>query len=42
MQEVIDLLDEKICWECAETNPVYAHNICADLARAIKLLEEVA
>ena len=39
--ELIRQLDLKICWECAETKPVFAHNTCQNLDRITKELEEL-
>jgi hypothetical protein len=39
--ELLTELDLKICWECAETKPVFAHNTCLKLHAIITELAEL-
>jgi hypothetical protein len=38
--DVISYVDNKICWECADTRPVFAHAICEKLDSIVKFLED--
>jgi hypothetical protein len=39
--ELLAELDLKICWECAETRPVFAHNTCLELDQLITQLKQL-
>jgi hypothetical protein len=41
IQTVIDMAAAQLCWECAETRPVYAHHTCETLDRIVNDLTEV-
>ena len=39
--ELLAQLDLKICWECAETKPVFAHDTCQKLHAIIAELTDL-
>ena len=39
MNNAIDMVDSQICWECADTRPVFAHNTCEQLDRIVNELK---
>ena len=39
--EILNELDLKICWECSETRPIFAHNTCLQLNRLINEINEL-
>jgi hypothetical protein len=41
MDNAIDMVDAQICWECAETRPVFAHQTCQQLDRIVGELKEM-
>lgn len=38
--DVVDFIDGKICWECADTNPVFAHDVCQKLYDVVLFLSD--
>ena len=38
-ERIIKMLDSKICWECAETKPIFAHSFCSVIDDVIKLIK---
>ena len=38
-ERIIQQLESRVCWECAETKPTYAHNVCANYDEAIELIK---
>lgn len=39
--EALARLDLAICWECADTRPVFAHSICQEIDSHLKALQEL-
>jgi hypothetical protein len=37
-EELLSGIDALICWECAETRPVFAHDTCQKMQKAFEEL----
>jgi hypothetical protein len=40
-EQAIKTIDLKICWECADTRPIYAHNTCKKFGDIVETLKEI-
>lgn len=40
-EELLSGIDALICWECAETRPVFAHSKCETMQKALEELTEL-
>ena len=40
-EELLSGIDALLCWECAETRPVFAHDTCQKMQKALEELTEL-
>jgi hypothetical protein len=41
LSDALARVDLAICWECADTRPVFAHNFCEQVDRELSVLREL-